>query len=96
MSEKKAYYFLCRNDMKSKSWQTEIEGLSAIVRLIKYHSDIIVADLDGVINALIHECKNLRSQVSLIKLLARGCILSIEQESAEFSFRALHLNHRLG
>lgn len=50
--------------MKSSHWQTEIEGLAAIVRLIKYHKDIIQSDLSEVMNDLRHECKNLRSQVT--------------------------------
>ena len=42
---------------------TEIEGLGAIVRLMKYHSDIVLPDINELIHALNHECKNLRSQV---------------------------------
>ena len=49
--------------MQSAHWQTEIEGLAAIVRLVKYHREIIVDDLNEVMNDLNHECKNLRSQV---------------------------------
>ncbi len=56
-------YKLARNDLKSSHWQTEIEGLAAIVRLIKYHPDIILEDLNEVVKDLNHECKNLRSQV---------------------------------
>ena len=44
---------------------TEIEGLGAIVRLMKYHSDIVLPDGNELIHALNHECKNLRSQVVL-------------------------------
>ena len=44
---------------------TEIEGLGAIVRLMKYHSDIVLPDINELIHALNHECKNLRSQVVL-------------------------------
>ena len=49
--------------MNSAHWQTEIEGLGAIVRLMKYHSDIILVDVNDLIHAVNHECKNLRSQV---------------------------------
>ena len=48
---------------------TEIEGLGAIVRLIKYHSDIIMANISDVIHAVNHECKNLRSQVNSLNLI---------------------------
>ena len=52
-----------RTDLNSAHWQTEIEGLGAIVRLMKYHSDIILVDVNDLIHAVNHECKNLRSQV---------------------------------
>ena len=52
-----------RSDLKSSDWQTEIEGLSAVVRLVKYHPETILSDLNEVLVDLNHECKNLRSQV---------------------------------
>ena len=52
-----------RSDLNSAHWMTEIEGLGAIVRLMKYHSDIVLPDINELIHALNHECKNLRSQV---------------------------------
>ena len=57
-----------RCDLQSAHWQTEIEGLAAIVRLIKYHSEVILEDIEEVMNDLNHECKNLRSQVCFIKI----------------------------
>ena len=56
-------YVFYRCDLQSAHWQTEIEGLAAIVRLIKYHSEVILEDIEEVMNDLNHECKNLRSQV---------------------------------
>ena len=50
---------------------TEIEGLGAIVRLMKYHSDIVLPDINELIHALNHECKNLRSQVNSQKKLKK-------------------------
>ena len=63
------YYFSFRSDLNSAHWMTEIEGLGAIVRLIKYHSDIIMANINDVIHAVNHECKNLRSQVNSLNLI---------------------------
>ena len=56
-------HIFCRSDLNSAHWMTEIEGLGAIVRLMKYHSDIVLPDINELIHALNHECKNLRSQV---------------------------------
>lgn len=50
--------------MRSKEWQTEIDGLEAILRLVKYHEEMIVKELPTTIEDLTHECKNLRSQVT--------------------------------
>ena len=61
-------FIFCRCDLQSAHWQTEIEGLAAIVRLIKYHSEVILEDIEEVMNDLNHECKNLRSQVCFIKI----------------------------
>ena len=55
---------MAKEDLDSNRWQSEVEGLEAIVRLIIYHSDIIMADTDKLIGSLVHECKNLRSQVT--------------------------------
>ena len=55
---------MAREDLDSNKWQSEVEGLEAIVRLIIYHSDIVVADIDKLIGNLVHACKNLRSQVT--------------------------------
>ena len=55
---------MAKEDLDSNRWQSEVEGLEAIVRLIIYHSDIIMADIDKLIGNLVHECKNLRSQVT--------------------------------
>ena len=41
-----------------------MEGLEAIVRLIIYHQDIILSDIESLVGSLVHECKNLRSQVT--------------------------------
>ena len=57
-------YCMAKEDLNSKDWQSEIEGLEAIVRLLTYHQDIIMADIDILIQSLVHECKNLRSQVT--------------------------------
>ena len=65
-----------RSDLKSTHWQTEIEGLAAIVRLVKYHPETILGDLNEIIAALNEECKNLRSQVSfciLCRVLQKYC-----------------------
>ena len=59
------FFYFHRGDLQSAHWQTEIEGLAAIVRLIKYHSEVILEDIEEVMNDLNHECKNLRSQVCL-------------------------------
>ena len=61
-------YIFYRCDLQSAHWQTEIEGLAAIVRLIKYHSEVILEDIEEVMNDLNHECKNLRSQVCSTKI----------------------------
>ena len=61
------FLFQFRTDLNSAHWQTEIEGLGAIVRLMKYHSDIILVDVNDLIYALNHECKNLRSQVCVFR-----------------------------
>lgn len=51
-------------------------GLEALVRLMKWHHDVIVPELDGLLHDLCHETKNLRSQVtraaiqSFVKLFA--------------------------
>ena len=63
-----SYYCFFRSDLKVQNWQTEIEGLAAIVRLVKYHPETILSDLNEIIADLNEECKNLRSQVSFAKL----------------------------
>ena len=55
---------MAKEDLNSKDWQSEVEGLEAIVRLLTYHQDMIMADIDVLIQSLVHECKNLRSQVT--------------------------------
>ena len=55
---------MAKEDLSSKDWQSELEGLEAIVRLLTYHQDIIMTDIDVLIQSLVHECKNLRSQVT--------------------------------
>ncbi len=55
---------MARKDLNSKDWQSEVEGLEAIVRLIIYHQDILISNMDSLIASLAHECKNLRSQVT--------------------------------
>ncbi len=49
---------------RSEQWQTEVDGLDALVRLVRYHPDLIIDDLKYVVGAVLHECKNLRSQVT--------------------------------
>jgi len=55
---------MAKEDLNSKDWQSEVEGLEAIVRLLTYHQDMIMADIDVLVQSLVHECKNLRSQVT--------------------------------
>ena len=55
---------MAKVDLNSKDWQSEVEGLEAIVRLIIYHQDIILSDIETLVRSLVHECKNLRSQVT--------------------------------
>ena len=55
---------MAKEDLNSKDWQSEVEGLEAIVRLLTYHQDMIMADIDVLTQSLVHECKNLRSQVT--------------------------------
>ena len=55
---------MAKEDLNSKDWQSEVEGLEAIVRLLTYHEDMIMTDIDVLIQSLVHECKNLRSQVT--------------------------------
>ena len=57
-------YCMAKEDLNSKDWQSEVEGLEAIVRLLTYHQDMIMADIDVLTQSLVHECKNLRSQVT--------------------------------
>ncbi len=57
-------YKLAKRDLKSEQWQTEVDGLDALVRLVRYHPDLILDDLKYVVGAVLHECKNLRSQVT--------------------------------
>lgn len=75
--------------MNSAHWQTEIEGLGAIVRLMKYHSDIILVDVNDLIHAVNHECKNLRSQVCvffLCPLIINLCIYTVSELEMEKYF----------
>ena len=55
---------MARKDLNSKDWKSEVEGLEAIVRLIIYHQDVLLSNMDTLIGCLAHECKNLRSQVT--------------------------------
>ena len=55
---------MAKEDLNSKDWQSELEGLEAVVRLLTYHQDMIMADIDVLVQSLVHECKNLRSQVT--------------------------------
>ena len=57
-------FSMARQDLNSKDWQSEVEGLEAIIRLIIYHQDIILSDIESLVGSLVHECKNLRSQVT--------------------------------
>ena len=78
-------YEMALKDMKSKEWKTEIDGLDAIVRITKYHPDIIIDDIKHVLGALLHECKNLRSQVT------RAAIQTLVQMFIQLG-RAMELN----
>lgn len=60
----KSAFALARTDLKSKDWESEIEGLEAIVRLVKWHRDVILPEVDSLLVDLCHETKNLRSQVT--------------------------------
>ncbi len=55
---------MARKDLQSKQWQTEIDGLEALLRLVKYHRDFIDKEIPTVVADVTHECKNLRSQVT--------------------------------
>ena len=55
---------MARNDLKSKEWQTEIDGLEALLRLVRFHPDLVEPDLHVIVADVTHECKNLRSQVT--------------------------------
>ena len=55
---------MAKQDLQSKNWQSEVEGLEAIVRLLVYHHDVILSDIDKLVENLVHESKNLRSQVT--------------------------------
>ena len=55
---------MARNDLRSKEWQTEIDGLEALLRLVRFHSDLVERDLHVIVADVTHECKNLRSQVT--------------------------------
>ena len=55
---------MARNDLRSKEWQTEIDGLEALLRLVRFHYDLVERDLHVIVADVTHECKNLRSQVT--------------------------------
>ena len=55
---------MARNDLRSKEWQTEIDGLEALLRLVRFHPDLVEPDLHVIVADVTHECKNLRSQVT--------------------------------
>ena len=55
---------MAKKDMNSKQWQLEIDGMEAIVRLIKYHAEFLVDQAEALVVDLMHECRNLRSQVA--------------------------------
>ena len=57
-------YRVAKRDLRSEQWQTEVDGLAALVRLVEYHPDLILDDLKFVVAAVLHECRNLRSQVT--------------------------------
>lgn len=60
----KSAFALAKTDLKSKDWHAEIEGIEAVVRLVKWHRDVIVPEIDPLLNELCNESKNLRSQVT--------------------------------
>ena len=55
---------MAKKDMNSKQWQTEVDGMEAIVRLIKYHAEFLTPHAEDLVVDLMHECRNLRSQVA--------------------------------
>ena len=63
---------MARNDLKSKEWQTEIDGLEALLRLVRFHPDIVEPDLHVIVADVTHECKNLRSQVTRAAIQERS------------------------
>ena len=70
----------CRSDLNSAHWMTEIEGLGAIVRLMKYHSDIVLPDINELIHALNHECKNKQYNLEKYSLEQVILVLSLIQK----------------
>jgi hypothetical protein len=45
-------YRLAKIDLNSELWQTEIDGLDAIVRLIRWHPEIITEDMRCIMTRL--------------------------------------------
>ena len=78
---------MARNDLKSKEWQTEIDGLEALLRLVRFHPDIVEPDLHVIVADVTHECKNLRSQVTRA---------AIQERSFEFPDRYGQKRYALG
>ncbi|XP_059088939.1 TOG array regulator of axonemal microtubules protein 1-like [Tigriopus californicus] len=66
----KVAFAQAQDDLKSNKWQTELDGLDAIVRLIKYHPNMIIDEINLVTHDVLNECKNLRSQVTRAGLQA--------------------------
>ncbi|XP_037079826.1 uncharacterized protein LOC119100791 [Pollicipes pollicipes] len=49
--------------LNSDDWEREVSGLTDLVRLFRYHPDMVSGDLKNVSAAVIKQMKNLRSQV---------------------------------
>ena len=50
-------------DLQSDNWQIEVSGLSAIIRVSVWNSNLIVSQLAHIMDLVNHELKNPRSQV---------------------------------
>ena len=69
-------FMMAQEDLASTDWQSEVDGLGAMVRLIVFHPDLILAHADKVVRDLMMEFKNLRSQVTRAALQTAAILMS--------------------
>ncbi|XP_071787660.1 TOG array regulator of axonemal microtubules protein 1-like isoform X2 [Asterias amurensis] len=63
--------------MGNEDWETKMEGLNLIRRLVKFHPEVITDQTHTVVVAVMNEVKNLRSSVSKLAIM---CMAEMFQE----------------